>query len=188
MSQAKVLTENEFRRIVSVSKSTAHGSRNSLIVYLSFYAGLRASEIASLKISHIFSSAGQIRDRINLASFDTKGDNPRTVIISKKLQRKISEFITDKQLKTPSSPLIKSQKGGHFTPTTMVMLFRRLYDAAGLTTARSHSGRRTFITNLANNGINVRLIQALAGHKNLQTTQVYIEINDDLLAKAIEVI
>jgi integrase/recombinase XerD len=188
MSQAKVLTESEFKRLLAVAKSTSYGKRNSLLIFLSFYAGMRASEISSLKLSHIVNHAGHIRDRINLSSLDTKGNNPRTVIISTKLQRKLNEFIFDGQKRNLSSPLIKSQKGGHFSPTTMVMLFRKLYDAAGLSTARSHSGRRTFITNLANNGINVRLIQALAGHKNLQTTQVYIEINDDLLAKAIEAI
>jgi len=50
----------------------------------------------------------------------------------------------------------------------------------------SHSGRRKFITNLANKGISVRLLASLAGHRNISTTQCYIDVNDDMKCKAVE--
>ena len=83
-------------------------------------------------------------------------------------------------------PLIASQKGGAFSATTMVMLFRRIYDLAGLTDARSHSGRRSFITKLANKGVSVRVVQTLAGHSSMQTTQRYIDVNEGMLVQAVE--
>ena len=83
-------------------------------------------------------------------------------------------------------PLILSQKGGSFSATTMVMLFRRIYDLAGLRDARSHSGRRSFITNLANKGVSVRVVQMLAGHSSMQTTQRYIDVNEGMLVQAVE--
>ena len=52
----------------------------------------------------------------------------------------------------------------------------------------SHSGRRTYITKLANAGINVRLLAELAGHKHISTTQRYIDVNDIQLAHAVELL
>ncbi|MDP4300215.1 tyrosine-type recombinase/integrase, partial [Leptothrix discophora] len=52
--------------------------------------------------------------------------------------------------------------------------------------ATSHSGRRTFITNLAAQGVSVRVLAALAGHRSIQTTQRYIDVNDNMLRRAVE--
>ena len=52
----------------------------------------------------------------------------------------------------------------------------------------SHSGRRTFITGLAHKGVNVRVLAALAGHRNIATTQRYIELYDHVLREAVELV
>jgi len=52
----------------------------------------------------------------------------------------------------------------------------------------SHSGRRSFITALANKSINAKVIMNLARHRNLSTTQRYIEVNDEQLKNAVELI
>jgi integrase/recombinase XerD len=67
-----------------------------------------------------------------------------------------------------------------------VNLFKRIYKMAGIDGASSHSGRRQFVTNLADKGINARVVQALARHKHLGTTQRYIDINDNKLRAAVE--
>jgi len=54
--------------------------------------------------------------------------------------------------------------------------------------ATSHSGRRTFITRLANKGVGVRLLASLAGHRSITTTQRYIDVNDDMARAAVELI
>ena len=66
-------------------------------------------------------------------------------------------------------------------------LFQRLYASAGIQGASSHSGRRQFVTKLADQGINVRLVQSLARHKHLSTTQRYIDVNENALRQALEV-
>ena len=60
------------------------------------------------------------------------------------------------------------------------------YAMAGIKGASSHSGRRQFLTELADKGINVRVIQALARHKDIRTTQRYIDYNESKLRNAIE--
>ena len=87
-----------------------------------------------------------------------------------------------------SAPLLFSAKGGGFTAQTIVNLFKRLYKIAGIDGASSHSGRRQFVTQLADRGINARLVQVLARHKHLSTTQRYIDVNESKLRGAIELI
>ena len=67
-------------------------------------------------------------------------------------------------------------------------LFATLYAAAGITGASSHSGRRQFVTGLADKGINPRVIQILCRHKSLQTTSLYIDAGEAKLRKAIEMV
>ncbi len=63
-----------------------------------------------------------------------------------------------------------------------------IYKRAGIVGASSHSGRRGFITTLATKGANVRVLMALAGHRNLSTTQRYIELNPQMLRTTVEMI
>ena len=67
-------------------------------------------------------------------------------------------------------------------------LFLDIYKAIGLKDASSHSGRRTYITRLANKGVGVRLLAALAGHSHISTTQRYIDVNSDQLSEAVELL
>jgi integrase/recombinase XerD len=57
---------------------------------------------------------------------------------------------------------------------------------SGIDGASSHSGRRQFVTQLADSGINARLVQVLARHKHLSTTQRYIDVNENALRNAVE--
>ena len=175
-------------KLLAVVDTMKHAKRNRLLVLLSFQAGMRAGEIASLKVGNVQNEDGSIRDRIHLENKQTKGNRQRTVILSQKLQQAILDYVgklTGFRCNA-DQPLIRSQKGGHFSPTTLVMLFRQIYDQAGLSDARSHSGRRSFITKLANKGVSVRVVQTLAGHSSMQTTQRYIDVNEGMLVQAVE--
>jgi integrase/recombinase XerD len=48
--------------------------------------------------------------------------------------------------------------------------------------------RRTFITNLASKGIGVRVLASLAGHRSIAITQAYIDVNDDMKRRAVELV
>jgi len=70
----------------------------------------------------------------------------------------------------------------------VINLFARLYDHACIPGASSHSGRRTFITKLANKGVSAKVLMTLARHQHLSTTQKYIEVNDAMLGAAVELV
>jgi site-specific recombinase XerD len=73
-----------------------------------------------------------------------------------------------------------------FSANTLCQHFHWLYQRAGIEGASSHSGRRTFIANLAAKGVGVRVLASLAGHRSIATTQAYIDVNDDQKRKAVE--
>ena len=75
MSQAKVLTEAELKRVLAVVAQ--HGvlsARNRLVVMLSFLGGLRAGEIASLKLRHV-RGGGNLRRRVGVAETNYRGSS-----------------------------------------------------------------------------------------------------------------
>lgn len=189
MKQAKVLDEREFKRVLAVVADGKHALRNRLALMLSHYAGMRVGEIAALKISDIVDAGGEVRDRIHLKGAYTKGGLARTIFVNKRLERDISRFLASlPALPGVDLPLIRSQKGGAFSANTLCQLFGDVYRRAGIDGATSHSGRRGFITKLAHAGISAKVIMELAGHKHLTTTQRYIEVTDEMKARAVEIL
>jgi len=190
MKQAKLLTDAEFKRLRAIIDSLRYSTRNHTAVALSFYAGMRACEIASLLIGDVFDAAGAVRDTVYLSAAQTKGSQSCSVLISKRLRVQLQRYASTypNRLKHPSLPVIFSAKGTGFSAQTMVNLFQRLYKLANIHGASSHSGRRQFVTELADKGVNARVVQALARHKHLNTTMLYIEINDTKLRNAIELL
>ena len=190
MKQAKLLTEPEFRRLAAIVNSLRYQTRNQTIIALSFYAGLRACEIAALHVGDVLDEAGGVKDTIYLSADQTKGSDGGTVLVNTKLRRQLLKFAKQNPVHTSnrSAPLLFSAKGGGFTAQTIVNLFKRLYEMAGIDGASSHSGRRQFVTQLADRGINARLVQVLARHKHLSTTQRYIDVNENALRNAVELL
>ena len=79
-----------------------------------------------------------------------------------------------------------SEQRAGFDANTLAQWFHWMYRRAGITGASSHSGRRTFITRLASQGIGVRVLASLAGHRSIAVTQAYIDVNDDQRRHAVE--
>jgi integrase/recombinase XerD len=190
MKQARVLTPNEMKRLLKVVSTTKHPERNRLVIMLSYLAGLRACEIAALKVGDVITQLGQgweVNTEVVLKSSQTKGKKAQTVVLSSQLRKEVTEYYKGAGADLDQSDsLIGSQKTGSFSSQTIQNLFRSLYQAAGIANASSHSGRRTFITQLSERGVSVRVIQALARHSSLSTTQRYIDVSVDKLRSAVE--
>lgn len=107
----------------------------------------------------------------------SKGDSGRVVPMNKALQRALKEYLVERN--SSSLYVIVSERSEKFSADAIAVFFKRLYNSLGFTGCSSHSGRRTFLTNCARKvsqaGGSIRDVMALAGHKNLQTTQRYLE-------------
>jgi integrase/recombinase XerD len=190
MKQAKLLTQAEQKRVNALIDAHRYSARNHAMFAFSFYAGLRACEIAALKVGDVFGTDGQVRDTVFLTAAQTKGDEANTVLVSKRLAKVLAVYAANcpRHVAKCDAPLFFSAKRGGFSAQTIVNLFARFYDLAGIKGASSHSGRRQFLTELADKGINARVIQALARHKHLNTTMRYIDLNENKLRSAIDIV
>jgi integrase/recombinase XerD len=188
MGQASVLTDTEIKRIFKIIETTRHGERNRVAFVLSLYAGLRVGEIAALTIGDVMTADGTIRREIKLAAHQTKGSRGRTVILSGRAQRELSVYAVSCRHRGNDAPLIASQRNGRFfTSTTLSMLYKEIYEMAGIRTS-SHSGRRTFATRLNARGVGMKTIQLLMGHRHIGTTALYCDVSDDTLRNAVELV
>jgi integrase/recombinase XerD len=190
MKQAKTLTPQELRRVLDHIATRKHSARNRAMLLITHYAGLRVAEMASLRYSDVVDVEGQIKNELMLRPEQTKGGYARTVFISEKLKKELTTYLKIYQPTDPSTKLFYSQKKSSdgFNANTATQFFHYLYNRASIAGASSHSGRRSFITNLAAKGVGVRVIMGLSGHRQLSSVQHYIDCNDDQKRKAVELI
>jgi integrase/recombinase XerD len=188
--QAKTFTEQELRKVLDYIATRPHALRNRVMLFTTYYAGLRVGEVASLRYEDVVDDSGEIRDEILLQAEQTKGNCARVVFVNAKLKRELKAYICQYPYTKAKSKLFYSQKREEqgFTANTLTQHFHYLYKRAGMVGASSHSGRRTFITNLAAKGVGVRVLMSLAGHRNIGTTQAYIDVNDDMKRRAVELV
>ena len=186
MKQAKTLTERELKLVLAHCATRHHAARDRLAVLLGHWAGLRAKEIAALKRSHVQNNDGSIKDSFLLTAEETKGRKARRVFLSTKLQKEIALYTKLVHFRQVNPFLLQSQKGLCFSPNTMCQLLNSIYQACGIEGASSHSGRRSFISSLANKSVSIKVLASIAGHSSIQTTARYISVNDDLIRNAVE--
>jgi Site-specific recombinase XerC len=181
-TSAKVLTAADVRRVLHHVARHRNANRNRTIVLLSFKAGLRACEIAGLDWSMVLQPNGKLGDQIAIASHIAKNGSGRRVPMHPDLKAALN-VLNREQDRILYGPVIRSARGGHMTPRSIVNWFATIYAQLGLNGCSSHSGRRTFITAtarlLTKIGGSLRDVQELAGHRALTTTERYIEGDRD---------
>jgi integrase/recombinase XerD len=187
--KAKILDSEEFKRLMKFVSTNKYAKRDSLLIMFSFGLGLRAIEMAAIKVCHLIDEKGKLIETVQLPR--TKGQKPRPIYITdKKIQQCLIEYIQARKLESESKrkifslnqPLFLSQKGSHFTNKTLSKLFDTIYKNSGLK-ATSHSGRRTFATNLIEKGVDIRSVQVLMGHSNINQTAEYVQHNPERLKR-----
>jgi integrase/recombinase XerD len=188
--RAHVLTAAEFRRLLKIASTSTHAKRDTLLVLMSYGLGLRAVELAALTIGQVLHPNEEVRDSIYLTR--TKNNIKRTAYLSDPtICKAILEYIEERKITAVKKrilynhyqPLFLSQKRSFFTNDTLAKLFKHLYREAGIYDASSHSGRRTFATNLIEQGIDIKAVSTLMGHASIQMTALYIQDNPERLKK-----
>ena len=188
MGQASVLNESEIRRVFRIIETTRHVERNRLCFVLSLYSGLRVGEIAALTVGDVATQNGDVRREIKLGAHQTKGSKGRTVILSERVRKEIGSFLKNQTKRDHGAPLIASQRDNRpFTNVTLSMLFKEIYETAGIRTS-SHSGRRTFATRLNEKGVGMRTNPKMMGHRHIGTTALYCEVSDAMMRNAVELV
>ena len=188
MAQAKTLTTAELEQVLAYIASRKFALRNRVMLLTGYWSGMRVGEIASLSLYDVVNADGTVKAEIRLAASQTKGRQARTVFIPQKLRDELQRYVNLRQPLQLALPLFVTAGRKRFTASGMTQHFYWLFKDAGVAGASSHSMRRSFITNLANKGIGVRVLASLAGHKSIAVTQKYIDVNDEMKRNAVEMI
>lgn len=190
MAQAKTLTASEIEHLLNYINTRKYAARNRSMMLLTHWAGLRIGEVACLRWSDVTNSDGQVKDEIRLLPDMTKGRHARTVFVSAKLKAELQSYADQTKCVDRSYPFFASQKSvkAGFSANSLSQTFALLYEGARLEGASSHSGRRTFLTNLANKGTAIHLLKTLAGHRSIQTTATYLYSSPSQLRAVVELV
>ena len=165
---------------------TSYGARNRCILQLSIYAGMRVGEIAALRWGDVFTPDHRVREQIQLSAARTKGHTARTVLLNAQVQRELAVYGKAQGVRAIGAPLFASKAGTAFSSNSLVQVFARIYKSSGIDQATSHAGRHYFLTSLAEKGVSVHVLAALAGHRNISTKMVYLHANATVLRAAVE--
>jgi integrase len=174
--QAHVITPTMLKQLLLRAERSADPARDRVIVLLSVKAGLRACEIANLDWSMILDANGRIANTMTVRDTIAKRGAGRRLPLHGDLKNALRQLLPQN---TYSGPVIRSVRGRHMKPNSIVNWFAAMFVELEFDGCSSHSGRRTFITNAAKNihrtGCSLRDVQLLAGHRSIETTERYIQ-------------
>lgn len=186
--QAKTLNERELQRLLYYVAKTKNAKRNRTILLLTHLAGMRIGEVAAVRVCDVLAMDGSVRDEINLTAAQTKGNRSRSVLLNERMRGELASYVQLLRYKDTKQALFSTQRSAAFTANSLTQIVNGIYKQAGLDGCSSHSGRRGFLTNLAEKGVSVRVMMALAGHRNMATTQRYIDLRPGVLRNAVELV
>ena len=190
MAAAKSLTPAELEQVLNYLSTQPNALRIRVMLLVSVAAGLRVSELAGLTLGDVLNDSGLVRSEVYLAAQRVKHGHARTIYINSRLQQELANYIDTRTNRDRTLPLFPTHRGPRrrFSPNTLAQHFYWLYRGAGISNASSHSGRKTFLTSLASQGVSVFVLASLAGHKSIATTQRYVTVNDEVKRRAVELV
>ena len=164
-----VLSREEIKNIIEVIRNPKH----KLLISLAYGAGLRISEVISLKVKDVN------LEELTIHLKNAKGKKDRITIFPEKIKNDLQCLIAGKN---PNDYVFESERGGKLTERTAQKVFENALQTAGIKRdATFHSLRHSFATHLLENGVDVRYVQELLGHRNIRTTQVYTQVTNPKL-------
>ena len=180
----EVLTTEEVDRLeASIDLSKWEGHRNRAIIEVLFSCGLRVSELVNLMLSDLYIDEEYVRVMGN-------GSKERLVPISRKAIDELKNWFYDRNLMKikPGEEdfVFLNRRGAHLTRTMILIMIKSQAKDAGIQkTISPHTLRHSFATALLEGGADLRFIQALLGHEDIGTTEIYTHIDTSTLRQEI---
>jgi integrase/recombinase XerD len=166
----KVFSKEEVTRILNSAGNTKH----KLLLWIIYSCGLRRSEATNILLTDI----DRVRNIIHIR--EGKGGVDRIVPVPNKVWSKYDEYMESYH---PSKYLFEGQSGGRYSAESVYNVFKHALHKAGIQKEVGvHSLRHSFATHLHENGLDIRFIQELLGHKSSRTTEIYTHVSRRNLA------
>jgi site-specific recombinase XerD len=170
--QLDLINSSELKRLLDSPKGEELKSlRDKAILELFFSTGLRLAELCSLNRESIDFKKDEFSVR-------GKGDRVRIVFLSEKAKESLKNYL-NKRIDINEALFVNMRAGERLTPRSIERIIGHYAVAAGISKKVSaHTLRHCFATDLLENGADLRSVQALLGHKNISTTQIYTHVTD----------
>jgi integrase/recombinase XerD len=157
--------------------TTPRGARDAAMLHLLYACGLRVSELCTLRIGDLDRERGVVHVR-------GKGDKRRLVPVGEVALSLTAAYLTGSRArwvkKTAVNVLFLSPSGRALTRQGIWKIIKRYARAAGVTApVAPHKMRHSFATHLLQGGADLRAVQAMLGHADLGTTEIYTRIAQD---------
>jgi integrase/recombinase XerD len=160
--------------IAAPIRSTRSGLRDATMLDLAYATGLRVSELVKVRVGDIDVDAGYLRTM-------GKGRKERLVPVGDRALNLLREYLEVRDPKGrqgPRSPLFLSNRGAAMTRQRFWQIVAEYAVRAGITKKLSpHTLRHSFATHLVARGADLRAVQAMLGHADLGTTEVYTHVS-----------
>ncbi|NQV90928.1 tyrosine-type recombinase/integrase [Candidatus Woesearchaeota archaeon] len=164
----EILTKDEVRSLIN---SVTH-TKSRIIIKLLYSSGIRLSECLNIKIKDL-----NLKDRYGWIR-GGKGGKDRMFILSDDVCEELWKFTLQRQ------GLVFQGKNGALSPRNVQKIVRKAAEKAGINKIITpHKLRHSFATHLLEAGTDIRIIQELLGHSNLQTTQIYTKVSQEQMKK-----
>jgi len=175
----KFLTEDEINSLLSAPDiSTEEGIRDRAILELMYATGLRVSELIGLRNGDVDLMAG-------LIVCYGKGSKERRVPLGKSAIHWLQQYSAVKAgYGKQTSPYMFLYRGKQFTRQLAWLMIKTRAEQVGIKGVSPHTLRHSFATHLLQHGADSRSVQALLGHSDISTTQIYTHITDGHLRSA----
>jgi len=175
----KFLTEDEINRLLAAPDvSTEEGIRDRAVLEIMYATGLRVSELVGLKQADVDLLAG-------LVVCHGKGNKERRVPLGKSAIHWLQQYAAVKKgYGKQTTPNVFLHRGRPFTRQIAWMMIKRHAEKVGIKNVSPHTLRHSFATHLLQHGADSRSVQALLGHSDISTTQIYTHITDIHLRSA----
>ncbi len=175
-----VLSRDEVLALLAApDEESARGLRDAAMLHTMYAAGLRVSELVSLTLADVNLETGFV-------SAFGKGKKRRVVPLGVPARRRIERYRAEVRpawAKEASSALFLTPRGAPLTRQGFFAIVRRYALTAGIARPISpHKLRHSFATHLLLGGADLRVVQALLGHADISTTEVYTHVTGDHLA------
>ena len=174
----RFLTEDEIGRLLNAPDvTTVGGVRDRAMLELLYATGLRVSELTGLVSADINLERG-------LLSCRGKGSKQRFIPIGKSALLWLGEYLRVRPVLSKNRPVkafFLSDGGGGLTRHSFWAILRRYTSGLGLENVSPHTLRHSFATHLMQHGADSRSVQALLGHSDLATTQIYTHLSKEHL-------
>ncbi len=190
MTNSEFVDDKKIKDILTYIKSMKH-SEQIRMMFLCSLNGMRSINFAYLQVKDCYNSELKPKDIINLSNDKNKGKHSCQYVMNSQMKKELAEYLKYFQEKfgenlPPETYLFTSQKlNKPYNRVSISRLFSSIYSKFGIKGA-SHLGRHLFVSKLVNAGVNICIVQRLANHSQISTTQKYFNYNEQMLVNAVE--